>query len=692
MFAGSHPSSPTDNSSEPQIDPSTGAVKRRALKDAPDAFVLYNTLKEENKERSVKNGRIMAKYNAEAPYKSSDLKAEGLDWKSNFSTKPLAVLIDKIGPRFVRAINGARFLTSASLPESVQGGAAKTERFRRKITDTIRGWKGWKPFLAELCQENALFGYALAGWTDEYGWRPTFYRQDEFFVPKGAKQSPEALPVLCLREPYLIHEAYEIIADPKAAEAAGWDLEKMADAINEALPDDHGQGSSDSDSRRHADSVREASVSTSYSKGAQVVVFAHVLVTEPDGQVSHYILNERNGDQLFLRHDRFKSMAECCALFSFQQANGTLHGSKGIGREVYNIAAAVDRARNEVMDRLQLAGKLIIRSDDKLIRKFSMSVVGGAIVIDKAYEIGTQVIDANVDAFQTLDQYLVRQLDEIAGGTTPREFAGERVTKAAVDLFASREEEKRDLLIERFLGQIGDLITEITVRLCNPESDDSEARILQSELGQVMSPEEIAYLASRPAIQTVDDFTQSKTQELIIFAESKKGNPLYNQRQLEYRAVAARFGEEFADDVLLAEEDPTVTAEQTRGQMLENLALLQGLPVPVSPRDNARLHLDMIAQALSPLAQGLASEPEKVIPLIGAFVQHAQDHINAAVSAGAKQSEFADDIKGLTGLAKQVGEIQAQLDAAEQLKQQMPADGSIDPAAQVQQQPVQPQV
>lgn len=654
----------TSEGSEPVIDPKTLQADRRALKDAKEAFNLFTTLRDESKDRNLKNARIMAKYNAEAPYKQSDLKAEGLDWKANFSTKPLAVLIDKVGPRFTKAVHTAKYLTASELPDTIVGAPQKTEAFRRKITKAIRSWKGWKPFLAELAQENALFGYAGACWTDEYEWQPTFYRQDEFFVPKGAKQTADSIQVLCLRETYLIHELFKLIADREAAQTAGWNVENAVKAINDAKPDDTSSSTTSSDARRHEDMIRETSTYTSYAKGAKVIVLAHVLAVEHTGRVSHYILNERNGDELFFREDRFGSMQEVFSPFTFQQANGTIHGSKGIGREVYNIASAVDRARNEVIDRLQLSGKMIIRSDEKSIRKFSMTVVGGAVVIDKAYDVSEQTVKADTAAFYELDKYMVALMDEIAGSTTPREFAGERVTKAAVDLYASREEEKRDVLIERFLLQVGDLVTEMQRRMCSPNVTDQAAQALRAEFLEIMSEQELEYLANQPAIQTVEDFTQQKTQELILFAESKKGNPVYNQRKLEYRSTAARFGDEFANDVILPDADPTELAEQTNQQILENVALMQGEAVPVSPRDNARMHLDALAPKLAQLAQGLVTNPEAVIPIIGAFIQHAQDHINTAIQAGAKPAEFADDVKGLTELAKQVGESQGQLEAA----------------------------
>ena len=83
---GDAPNSPDLDSSAKQHTP--------AMQNIGQAVALVNSLKHENRDRSLKNARIQEKYNAERPHDPHRLQADGLAWKTNFTTKPLATLID----------------------------------------------------------------------------------------------------------------------------------------------------------------------------------------------------------------------------------------------------------------------------------------------------------------------------------------------------------------------------------------------------------------------------------------------------------------------------------------------------------------------------------------------------------------------------------------------------------------------
>jgi hypothetical protein len=190
-------------------------------------------------------------------------------------------------------------------------------------------------------------------------------------------------------------------------------------------------------------------------------------------------------------------MGYVLSLFSFQQANGKLMGSKGIGRELYEIAGAVDRSRNEVVDRLQLSGKILIQGEAKQLQRFALTVHGNAVLIPAAYTISQQKnIDPNVEAFAVLDRQLVGFMDQIAGGVTPKEFGNERTTAAEVNAFTAREEEKRDAILERFLMQVGKMLSTCQRRAVNPKVDDEDAVEFRKYLLEYMSGRRLELWAS----------------------------------------------------------------------------------------------------------------------------------------------------------------------------------------------------
>ena len=650
--------------------------KNRAIRDVAQAKNIITTLEMASRERNIKNARIMAKYNSEQPYSKTSLEAEGLGWKSNFTTKPLPMLIDKVAPRFVQAIDGVKYLTNSSLPEEIEGSTKKTEAFRREVTTTIRSHPEWKNFCSDLAQENALFGFTAAAWMDEFDWMPKFFRQDRFFVPTGMKQNPKSAQVVVLKETFLLHELFMMVEDREAASTRGWNVTEVVTVLNEAMPENRRSSFSDSD-RVYEDLVRESNSGMSHEAGARVVTVWHLFAAEIDGKVSHYILSDLTFKELFSSEDQYDSMTDALAIFAFEQGNGTLHGSKGIGRQLYSMAGILDRSRNEVVDRLNLAGKIIIQADDKALRRFKMSVVGNAILIGQGYSISDRKLESGVEPFLKLDEFLTSLLDQMAGATTPKVFEGERVTKAQVDFFAGREEETRDTIIARFLVQFAALVSTMQKRLCDPNTGSEEAKAMQERLLKIISREELTTISKKTVVETVRDYTEQNRQQIAAISAEARGNPLYNQRVLEHKKLTAQIDEEFADQVLLPEEDPTMVAEQTRFQQLELLLIAgQGAEVPVSPRDNHLVHFQTLLPAMESAAQAAVQDPHAV-EILMAMLAHGEAHYQAALQSGVTEEELAEPANILKKLRAGMEELQKSAEGAKQL-----ADGAV-PAEEV---------
>jgi len=623
---GDAPNSPALNNDMQQHVP--------AITDIGQALQLVRSLQAENREREKKNSRILERYNAERPYNPHQLKADGLSWRTNFTTKPLTILIDKVVPRFTSAIRGMKYLTSATLPDKFDNAAEKSEKFQREISETCRAHEKWDELVNDIAQENTLFGYVCAAWLDSYSWFPRYYDQDSFLVPQGTKHHSRSAVVVCIRDSYPVHTLFDMVRDFNAADVAGWTVPNVVEAINNAIPDDRRSYQTDY-SRVYADLVRESAILSSFT-GAKAVIVWHVFVTEVDGFVTHVAFDDRSGKQLFWANKQFERMDDAAAFFSFQHGNGRIHGSKGIGRELYNIAQVLDRSRNEAVDRLQLSGKMILQCDEKELKRFRMSVFGNAILIGNAFTYKENKLDTNMEAFMELDKFLTNLLNEIGGNTSPNTLPDrERINKEEVNLQAAREQEKQDTVMERFILQFARFMSTIQRRLCDPETVDKDAKELQDRLKKFLSDEEIEYLSKQPAVHTVKDFTDQERQIIAAVAQEGRGNPLYNQLALEKAKLTALLGAEFADQVLLPQNDPTETAENERAQLMENDAMKNGVPIPVSPRDNHLIHLEVVQQAITKLIP-MAKGNQAVWQYMEIMAAHGSDHLKAGEAAGMK--------------------------------------------------------
>lgn len=631
--------------------------------------------------RSIVNSRILAKYNAERPYDASKLEAEGLGWRSNFTTKPLPSMIEKVAPIFVAAIDGLKYFTNAKLSNKWNASAEKTEKFRSKITDTIRNRKGWRTLIEDIAFNDAIFGHSIVAWLDEFSWFPKNFQQEESFAADGTKSDPRWAQILVLKETYLPHEMFAYIRDQEASKVAGWNIQNTITAINRASPvqirDRLNVGGTLETWYQNA--LRELTIGASYMAGNSVIVVYSLLAREVTGKVSHYRLAGPEMLEVFSRDDRFDSMEDAVAFYTFQKGNGTLHGSKGIGRDIYELAGMIDRTRNEVVDRLIMSGKTLIQGDVKRLHTFKMNVVGSMIIIPNNWTVIEQKMDGDVDGFLKLDAYFQQLVNQLIGSTSPPPVdVGEGMrSPAAWNLLAQREEQGQDVRISRFLEQFTQMVQTMQKRLCDKNTGEDDAKEMQKELLEIMTREELDELAAYPVAETVKDLTPIERQLTVAIAAEKKGNPLYNQRQLELEDLSARIDSDFANRVLLPEADPTEHAEQSRMQNLEMTLLSHGQPVEVSKRDNHLIHLSILMPAVEQVG-GQMMQGQFDSSVLEAMVAHINEHYNQAIASGVKEKTLAEVADFLKRAVKAIAELKQHEAQAAQLAaqaQQTPPPG-----------------
>lgn len=654
--------------SSPDIN-SKGEPQAHSIRDVYQAREVIRTVIQAGKNRSIVNSRILAKVNAERPYDSAKLEAEGLGWKQNFTTKPLENIVSKVSPRFVEAVQGLKYLTDSKLSDKWQNHVEKTETFREEITACIRGRQGWPTLIESTAFNNALFGHTVLAWLDEYSWFPKHFAQDESFVNDGTKQLPQWAQVVVLKEVFLPHELFEHIKDEESARAAGWNVEETIKQINEASPtqirDRLNVGGTLETWYQNA--VRELTIGASYMAGANVIVVYSLLAAEVNGKVSHYRLAGTALEEVFSRDDRFDSPDDCLSFFAFERGNGTLHGSKGIGRSVYELAGMLDRTRNEIVDRSILSGKTLIQGDIKRLHTFKMSVVGATCIIPNGWNVIEQKIEGNIEPFLRLDAYFNSIIDGLVGNLSTPALGGQGEafrSPAAWNLLAQREEEGKDFRVARFMEQLVRLVQTMQRRICRKDCRDDDAKAVQERLLKIMTREELDELAATPVAGTVADLTTQERQMIVALCQEKKGNPLYNARQLELEDLTARLSPDFANRVLLPANDPSEEAEQTRFQQLEIVLLSSGQPVAVSPRDNDEIHLQVLLPSAQQLA-GHVQDGQFHTQSLEAMLAHITAHVNAAIAKGVPKEKLKDAMD----LVKNAGPALAQLKQVDQQAQ-----------------------
>lgn len=672
------------------IDPETLKVKR-TFKNAEQAYSSYKRLKQANVERNRKNQMIAKKLNNEPPYNPKKLESMGQNWRSNRPTGFLSTMVSRIQPPFKQVIEQAPVLTYAKYPMQSVDAEHKTKTFREAITKTLRGWHGFDDMLARVVHENTVYGYCGLCWDDLRDWKPEFLRQDFTFFSIETPQVSDETPIWGRKRRYQIAELLPILENVDLSVAAGWHVKNLIKAINTAIPAGRTLDSDD-DARRLEDWNREGSYGASYENDAKYVELGEVIVREPHGKISRFLFDDKTGMEICTQLDRYNRMSETLALFSVEVGSGSLMSSRGAGRDLYNTHISIDKARNLVVDNAYLKGLLLLKKGPNAKPNAAPLTVNHPVsIVSEGYDVVPQNMPADVDDFLKLDQF-VSNIAEIQVGTflpgSPVETAG-RKTASEVNRVAAIENQLRQGILTRFSRQFSLAVERMQRGICHPEHvkaasdlkvkmdlvrqnvpnvgwarrevvdafdrarlelpsflipfevpehlDEDAIACCFEMLDANVPPEDILLIAFSPAAELLTDTTAQDNTLLDMMVQRYMGNQSINQDELVRLDWTRKMGETVARAVILPKSEvEAIAIEATRAQVIELQSIIAGQDIPVSPRDNDIVHLDVLAQKLMPVVQNIPKgglPPEGAAPLVAAL-KHFNEHIAAAEAKG----------------------------------------------------------
>jgi len=715
------------NDAGPIVDPNTLEF-RRAITSVEMGYSVISRLKQDSWYRNEKQAAIMRKYNDEPPYQQNKLDAANQGWRRNASTGFLSSMIKRILPSYNQVVDKAQYLTASRFPTSdvqIPDVQQKQTDFQLEVTKTIRSWSGWQAFKSQVILENLLFGFSGAGWTDEITWEPRFLRQDEAYFPDGCGQEAKKVPLWCLDQAFQIHEMAEYLINPEASAAAGWDIDNIVIAINDSKPENRLSGTNP-DVRKYQDLIRETSLGCSYSTGVKIIKATHLFVQEVSGKVSHYIYDDRTKNLLFCRLDRYENMEQNLSLMAVEVGNGKLHGSKGVGRVLYNTHVSVEQARNLMADNLMLSGLLVLTQGDNAKPAEALKVVHPVAILGKGFEVSQKSFTPNWEAFKAMDDMWVQIAEVMIGAFMPgqQQQNGDPRTASEVNYVASIEQELKEGNLARFYQQFQLIIWECQKRICSIDNIKKAQAIYAKEksgmvkmftqkmvnliksLGEMitgefeistedtladdavkcclallrknLTPKDIYVLGQAPSFDLTTDTAQDLTAAWAAIKASMTGNPNVDQVELDKRYVSSIIGARNAEELIIPAEDNTLATEATRTQLTELMLIMQGEQVKISPRDFDPVHLKVIMDKAMAIMKNPQAIPPEIIPNLGLLLQHFEMHLQAAQQKAGSQEGLQEFI----AFDKQAQQFLGDAEAAAQAAPQTPAmDPSVLPVA-----------
>jgi len=661
---------------------------RRVFRDTQQAHAAYRRLKQQNAERNRKNQLIQKKLNNEPPYQQKKLESMGQSWRSNRPTGFLSTMVSRIQPPFRQVIEQTPTLTYTKYPKEGVDSEQKTKIFREEITKCIRAWRGHDDLIAQVVHENTTFGFTAMCWDDLRDWKPEFLRQDFTFFSIETPQEADGIPIWARKRRYQVSELLPLLEDPELSALAGWHIDNLVEAINNATPIGRSLDTDD-DARRYEDWIREGSYGAAFENDAKYVELGEVLVKEPTGKISRYLMSDRSGDEICTQLDRYNRMSDAIALFAIEIGSGSLMSSRGAGRDLYNTHIAIDKARNLVVDNTYLRGLLLLKKGPNAKAGVPpLTVMHPIAYVAEGYDVVAQNLPSDVEDFIRLDQFVSGLAEIQIGAFLPGEAMGRSSTPktaSEVNRIAAIEGQIREGILMRWVKQYSKAVARMQRGICHPEHvkaaselktaldmarmqspnavwatkevvsafekstmelpsflvpyevpehlDEEAISCCLSMMERNLPPSDILLMAHSSAEELLPDTLAQEEAILDLLIQRYMGNPAINQDELIKLDWSRKVGESIANSVILPKDQVEALAiEATRQQVIELQSLIAGQEVGVSPRDNDVIHLTTMAEKLFPvIAQAPPGSlpPEMVAPFMSAL-KHFTTHLQQA--------------------------------------------------------------
>jgi len=740
-------------------------VVNKPISSARQAYEVFLRLQKDNQARANRNKLLADSYNGTPPFDEKRLQANLQGWRANFSTLVLATFVDRVVPRLIDAVHNMRYLTASALDDSFVDATNKTQKFRERTTEQIRAWNGWIDFVEQVASENVLYGYTAAIEMDEHEWRPKTFRQEDCLYDEQAPQLAEKLPVFVVKSNYYIHECCDIIVDEATALAAGYNVGNLKSAIERAAPP---YDSMVYNPRQLADMVREGNLYYSFHRSSKMIETAHIFVKCYDGGIDHWWIN-RNGAKKSTDSSRDKAQAkspsanitigkddptpqeddpyelgyfegvaeamdDVITLFSFQGGNGRLFGSKGIGRLLYNISLAIEKARMSFIDAMYISGLLVGQAEESIIGRLQPHVRSPFMIVPEGFQLLMQQFRVDIQNWLGLDQKLLSTAEIIAGSFLPKLPAinnnGQQVptaTQTSIDVV--KEEETKEGMMARWwihmtkgvsswqrrIYSKTNLRAALKQRRAKQKAADTGKTLISGDLYDVMvavdpdtsvqftrapdlgdadqasvetilklmddglSVQEIILLANQPATEFQQHAGRDDDMMFIQFYQIAKGNPNFDQSKLDEMAGNRMLGFKVTKEIFVPQPSQTSDIEAQRQQQMEWATMLgSGIGVQVSARDPHMQHYQTLVPAVADHMKIAMQMPPIQIPkdLLGALkmgLTHGEAHLQAMMQQGANERQLKPQILQQKDLEKMYGHLMQNVQAAEMQAMQMQA-------------------
>jgi hypothetical protein len=701
----------------PELQGEKLEIGKRSIATVQQAAGICESTEANNKSRAYRAYVIQNVNDGAAPNSFAAQVQKGKSWMNNFSTNWLAGLAQPLKMRLQNAVITAPTLTYSTVPDTIDDWSVKTDILQAAQTNILRNWSDFSDFLSAISGDTSLQGYCYGVFIDPWTPFPTFFKLEDARVPERSKMNPEKLQYFVADWDYPVQDFIMLFEDEEAATANGYDIDNCNAAANKATIENEAANALTTKPRRFAEMITEGALGMSFAGGGQRVVKTWMFWNvEYDGKVSFWLIDRDTKKLLRFAYKAFDSMADVVQIFSFEGGNTCIHSSKGIGRVLINQALAIEKNRNRMFDSMGLASFLILQAGTAARSALDISVNAPFVLIDSNAVVSSEKFQSEYEGYIAIDRFLTSAAQQAAGVwindiINPANNQSEKTaTEAKID--NARGQESAVMFISRFMDKFHGLAYVSQRRafsddnlkvalglyakiLADPSADrkklyEGHANADPSVLREIVAVfkkwpggvnpadktstaavlDTIGVWRESPATlraHVLDAKNDAGIQQLYL-ENQQKPNPSIDQNSLTELRTQQIAGDQNAKKILIPSPNQTIQAEASRDQLGENADMLTlGQQIPVSPRDNWRIHGAVVVGALKQLT---ANPPPAQTLYAENLLNHLGAHLESAMQQGQSGNESFKQLdefyKAYSKQLKEVIVIRAHAAVAEQ--------------------------
>ena len=583
-----------------------------------------------------------------------------------------------------------------------------------EFTNMVRRWDAGLDSYIQLVNQFATQGVSIADMTDGDSWHYSPSSLSKFKFPARSKPIASSLDICSCTERISSVQLYQYVKNEKEASEVGWNKQAVIKAIQSASKNDD---SFDEDNMEEVEEkVKSADIEDSSMTGTVEII--KMWVKEYSGKVSYYICSRetkgasnnasKTTDQfLYKREEQYECMSEAIHIFNFMTGtHGNIHTIRGLGFMVYNQINALNKMQCKMLDSASDAmSTKFIAPSEKDLSNIPIVHAGPSTIIPQHLTIAPQqhAPDLQKSAMPAIAQ-LNAQIDNKSSATS------------LGNVFSNKQDRRSSLevagAIEHFsnVNTAAQKLFEIPWRILLVEQAKRAFRSNQDTASK--AGKEAKRMMDKCIARGVPE--EVFTKNLIDFEEAKVIMPVGHGHKAAQKAAYQELGQmigsmdevgrknytndyavvlvgpEKADAYFNLNDNERRTIDFKIAE-LENNQLMQGLPVTVSPSENALVHLRVHIPKLIEMQVAYEEgdiEIEQAVEQTYPLFEHAMETLQRAMVPGDQQPEinlFKQQmqqisemmVNGIKALKKKERE-QAEMMQQQAMQQQQPQEQQFE--------------